>query len=164
VSPKRAEGLLIARSEGELLVYKELANEAHALNLTAAIVFDLCDGATSPAVMASEVALRTGLPVDEKIIDLALADLVEAGLVVLEEGEPASITRRSLVRRLALSAAAMAMLPVVETIVMPSQASADSETPTTTTTTTTTTTSTTTSTNTSSGTGTETLSLTQSSS
>ena len=89
---KRAEGLLIERPEGELLIVKESSNEAHALNLTAAIVFDLCDGATSKEVMAAEVARRTGLPVDESIIDLALADLVEAGLVVLEDGETVSIT------------------------------------------------------------------------
>lgn len=59
---KRVEGLLIERPEGELLIVKESSNEAHALNLTAAIVFDLCDGATSKEVMAAEVARRTGSP------------------------------------------------------------------------------------------------------
>jgi hypothetical protein len=76
--------------------------------------------------MAAEVARRTGLPVDEGVVDLALADLVEAGLVVLDDEAPAAITRRGLIRRLALPAAAMAMLPVVETVLMPSPASAQS--------------------------------------
>ena len=120
---KRVEGLLIERPEGELLVLKEATLEAHALNETAAIVFDLCDGETSRAVMAAEVARRTGLPADESIVDLALTELVDAGLVVLGEEESTGMTRRTLIRRLALPAAAMAMLPIVETILMPSAAS-----------------------------------------
>jgi len=120
---KRVDGLLIERPEGELLVLKESTLEAHALNETAAIVFDLCDGETSRAVMAAEVARRTGLPADESIVDLALAELADAGLVVLDEEESPGMTRRTLIRRLALPAAAMAMLPIVETILMPSAAS-----------------------------------------
>jgi hypothetical protein len=119
---KRVEGLLLERVDGELLVVKESSHEAHALNETAAIVFDLCDGSMSRGAMAAEVARRTGLPADESVVDLALIDLVEAGLVVLDDEEPASITRRSLIRRLALPAAAMALLPVVETVLMPSRA------------------------------------------
>jgi hypothetical protein len=110
------------RLEGELLVVTESSHEAHALNETAAIVFDLCDGATSRAAMAAEVQRRTGLPADDGIIDLALAELAEANLVVLESVAGPSITRRSVIRRLALPAAAMALLPVVETILMPSRA------------------------------------------
>ena len=120
---KRVDGLLIERPEGELLVLKESTLEAHALNETAAIVFDLCDGETSRAVMAAEVARRTGLPADESIVGLALAELADAGLVVLDEEESPGMTRRTLIRRLALPAAAMAMLPIVETILMPSAAS-----------------------------------------
>jgi hypothetical protein len=123
---KRVEGLLIERIDGEVLVVKESSHEAHALNEAAAIVFDLCDGSMSRADMAAEVARRTGLPVDEGVVDLALADLFEAGLVVLDHEEPAAITRRGLIRRLALPAAAMALLPVVETVLMPSPASAQS--------------------------------------
>ena len=120
---KRVEGLLIERVDGEVLVVKESSHEAHALNESAAIVFDLCDGSMSRAAMAAEVARRTGLPADESVVDLALTDLVEAGLVVLDEEESPSITRRSLIRRLGLSAAAMALLPVVETVLVPSRAS-----------------------------------------
>ena len=71
--------------------------------------------------MAAEIRLRTGLPADEEIVDLALAELIDAGLVVIEDPEPRStITRRSLIRRLALtSVAARRMLPVVETILVP---------------------------------------------
>ena len=126
MAAKRVDGLLVERIDGEVLVVKESSHEAHALNEAASIVFDLCDGSMSREAMAAEVARRTGLPVDEGVVDLALADLVEAGLVVLDDEAPAAITRRSLIRRLALPAAAMAMLPVVETVLMPSPASAQS--------------------------------------
>ena len=80
-----------------------------------------CDGQASKSQMAAEIRRRTGLPADEEIVDLALAELVDAGLVVLEDPEPRStITRRSLIRRLTLSSvAARRMLPVVETILVP---------------------------------------------
>lgn len=120
---RRVEGLLIERVDGELLVVKESSHEAHALNETAAIVFDLCDGSMSRTSMAAEVARRTGLPADESVVDLALTELIEAGLVVLDDEDSPSITRRSLIRRLALPAAAMALLPVVETVLVPSRAS-----------------------------------------
>ena len=120
---KRVDGLLIERVDGEVLVVNESSHEAHALNESAAIVFDLCDGSMSRAAMAAEVARRTGLPADESVVDLALTDLVEAGLVVLDDEELPSITRRTLIRRLALPAAAMALLPVVETVLVPSRAS-----------------------------------------
>lgn len=126
MAAKRVDGLLVERVDGEVLVVKESSREAHALNEAASIVFDLCDGAMSREAMAAEVARRTGLPIDEGVVDLALTDLVEAGLVVLDDEAPAAITRRGLIRRLALPAAAMAMLPVVETVLMPAPAAAQS--------------------------------------
>jgi len=127
---KRVEGLLIERLEGELLVINESTQEAHALNETAAIVFELCDGSTSRAEMAAEVARRSGLPADERVVALALTDLVDAGLVVSDESDRPTVTRRALIRRLALPAAAMALLPIVETILVPSRAAGQSPAPT----------------------------------
>ncbi len=125
--------------------------EAHALNQSAAAVFDLCDGKTSKSEIAAEIQRRTGLPADEEIVELALAELVDAGLVVVDEPEsPFTISRRSLVRRLSLSAAAVMMLPVVETILVPPAAAQVSPTTTSTSSSTSSTTSSTTSTSTSS--------------
>ena len=117
MAARRVEGLQIERVADEILALKSGATESHALNQTAAIVFDLCDGAHSKSEMAAAIQHRTGLPADESVVDLALDGLVEAGLVMLD-GSPtqAGITRRSLMRRLSLSAAAAALLPVVETI------------------------------------------------
>jgi len=117
---RRVEGLQFERVADEILAVKPDTLEAHALNQSAAAVFDLCDGKASKSDIAAEIQRRTGLPADEEIVELALAELVDAGLVVVDEPEPPfTISRRSLVRRLSLSAAAVMMLPVVETILVP---------------------------------------------
>ena len=116
----RVEGFRIERTADEILAVKEGSLEAHAINQSAAAVYDLCDGNTSKSDMAAEIHRRTGLPDDDEIVDLALSELVETGLVLLHDPEPRSaVTRRALVRRLALSSTLALMLPVVETIVVP---------------------------------------------
>jgi hypothetical protein len=91
----------------------------------------LCDGRTSKSEMAAEIHRRTGLPADEEIVDLALSELVETGLVTLDDPESQSAgTRRALIRRLALSSTLALMLPVVETVVVPAEVEASSATPT----------------------------------
>jgi nucleotide-binding universal stress UspA family protein len=121
VAAKRVEGIKIERAADEILAVKTASLEAHALNQSASAVYELCDGKTSAREMAAEIQRRTGLPADEDIVNLALAELADAGLVVLDCAEPPPApTRRSLLRRFALSGVAAAMLPVVETIVLPS--------------------------------------------
>jgi hypothetical protein len=129
MAARQVEGLLIERPAGELLILKPSTNEAHALNETAAIVFDLCDGTTTRAAMVAEVARRTGLPPDESIVDLALTELSDAGLITLDERARAGLPRRALIRKLALPVAAVALLPVVETILVPTVASGQSTVP-----------------------------------
>jgi hypothetical protein len=116
----RVEGVHLEHAADEILVMKPGTLEAHALNQSAAAVYELCDGKISKSEMAAAIRRRTGLPADEEIVDLALAELVDAGLVALDDPEPPStITRRALIRRLALSSVAAMMLPVVETILVP---------------------------------------------
>ena len=120
MTARRVEGVQIEHTADEILVMRTATWEAHALNRSAAAVYERCDGKSSTLEMAAEIRSRTGLPADDEIVDLALAELVDAGLVVLDDPEPRSnITRRSLIRRLALSSRAARMLPVVETILVP---------------------------------------------
>ena len=127
MAAKRVGGVHIERAANEILAVKTATSEAHALNQSAAVIFDLCDGTVSKSKMAARLQRRTGLPADEEIVDLALAELADAGLVVLDSREQlATVTRRSLIRRFALSAAAVAMLPIVETILVPPASAQDS--------------------------------------
>jgi len=138
MAARRVEGLQFERVADEILAVKPATLEAHALNQSAAAVFDLCDGKASKSDMAAAIQRRTGLPADEQIVELALAELVDAGLIVLDGPEsPLMISRRALVRRLSLSAAAVMMLPVVETILVPPAAAQVSPTTTSTSTSTT---------------------------
>jgi hypothetical protein len=120
---RRVEDVQIERAANEILVLKEGSLEAHALNQSAATVYELCDGNTSKSDMAAEIHRRTGLPADEEIVDLALSELGETGLVMLDDpvSRPA-VSRRALIRRLALSATLALMLPVVETVAVPAMA------------------------------------------
>jgi hypothetical protein len=120
MAARRVEDVQIERTADEILVLKEGHLEAHALNQCAAAVYDLCDGNTSKSEMAAEIHRRTGLPADEEIVDLALSELVETGLVIVDDPESRSAgTRRALIRRLALSSTLALMLPVVETVAVP---------------------------------------------
>jgi hypothetical protein len=131
MAARRVEDVLIERMADEILVMKEESMEAHALNQSAATVYDLCDGNTSKSEMAAEIHRRTGLPADEEIVDLALAELVETGLVTLDrpKSEP-PVTRRSLIRRLTLSSTLALLLPVVETVTVPAVTHAYAKSPT----------------------------------
>ena len=103
MAARRIDGVRIERVADEILAVKLGTAEAHALNQSAAIVFDMCDGTASKSEIAAEIQRRTGLPADEGIVDLALGELGDAGLVVLDRSEPSVAgTRRSLMRRLSL--------------------------------------------------------------
>ena len=120
MTAKRIEDVELAREADEILVMRTGGDwEAHALNQSAAAVYDMCDGRASRNEMAAEVSRRTGLPADEEIVDVALAELADAGLVVLEASVTAGVSRRAVIRRLGLTSAAVALLPVVETILVP---------------------------------------------
>ena len=114
----RIDDVIIERCGSEMVVFVPATNEAHSLNQTASLIFDLCDGATTRAQMVA--ALRdVGLPADTSIVNLALGELEEASLVLLgDEPRALSFSRRVVIRRLGLSAATIAMLPVVDTILV----------------------------------------------
>ena len=124
MTARRLEGVHLEHAAGEILALSTATWEVHALNQSAAAVYALCGGTASRAEMAAEIRRRTGLPADEAIVDFALAELAEAGLVVLDASQPPStITRRSLIRRLSpTSPAAAAMLPAVDTRPLPVEA------------------------------------------
>ena len=122
MTARRVQGVQIEHADDEILVVKEASREAHALNQSAAIVYDLCGGRTLKSEMAVEIHRRTALPADEEIVDLALAELAETELVTLDDPESRSaVTRRALIRRWALSSTLALMLPVVETVAVPAK-------------------------------------------
>lgn len=112
---RRIDGLLSERIGNELLVFNPATNEGHALNDTAAGVFKLCDGQTERAAMVAALADEFGLPADPAVLDLALSELRDAGLITGED-VATGINRRTVIRRLGLSVMAAAALPIIETM------------------------------------------------
>ena len=121
----RKDGLIVQKLPDETLVYDLERDRAHCLNQTAALVWRHCDGQSSVKQIARALKDKTGQPVDEKLVWLAIDQLGRNHL--LKETPPlppqvAAMNRRELVRVLGLTAAIA--IPVVASIVapMPSQA------------------------------------------
>ncbi len=115
--PKRRNGLLTRKIDNELLVFDQASSEGHALNETAAAVFRLCDGETAQTSMVAALSLELGRAIDPEIVELAIAELADAGLLIENEATAPPINRRAVIRRLGLSVAAAAALPLVETMI-----------------------------------------------
>ena len=110
--------------EGGLIVFDPITDAGHLLNPASAAVFEACDGRTSVDEMARVVAARTGLPEDREIVELALSELAEAGLLQEPDLASSHLSRRQLMARLAVGAGVAAMLPVIETVVSSSDLAA----------------------------------------
>ena len=114
------EGLIVQEVHDEILVFHPDRNEASALNKSAAIVFELCDGEHD--VEAMRVALNeAGFgPASVDAVWLALDELAAVELIELTIPPVEHMGRRKLLRNLGVGAAAAAIaLPVVETIGAP---------------------------------------------
>ena len=102
----------------EVVVYDELDNRVHRLNRTAAMVWRHCDGTRSQADLASVLNEHLDVRSDESLVQLALDDLSDAGLLVAAatRGGSGTLSRRELLGKLTVAAS---MLPVVASIVAP---------------------------------------------
>jgi hypothetical protein len=124
----RRQGLVIDELPDEVLVYDLDRDEAHCLNRTAALVWQSCDGKTTPG----EIARRLQLELDadgtkdsqkrlrEEMVWLALAQLERNHLLDHSVSVPtqfARLSRRQLIR--GLGVAAIIAVPVVTSIVAP---------------------------------------------
>ncbi|MEK6337611.1 MAG: PqqD family protein [Acidobacteriota bacterium] len=112
------EDLVIRELDDETLVYDKERDEAHCLNQTAALVWELCDGKTTAAQAARCLASKLGTPVDTDIVWLAVKKLKSFHLVE-SNGNVPSVSRRNLVLKYAPLALA---LPVIMSIGAPTRA------------------------------------------
>ncbi len=110
----------------EVLVYDAEGHRAHCLNRTAALVWKHCDGKTPAAAIAAKVGEQMSCAISEEVVWLALEGLAESGLLVnVSARRPSSapVSRRGMMRRLGLAAAA---LPLITSIASPTAAQAQS--------------------------------------
>jgi hypothetical protein len=110
----------------ELLVYDSDRYQAHCLNRLAALVWNQCDGQTTPAQIATRVTALLDTPVTEDAVWYTLHQLAEFHLLedteaVLTAASP--MTRRELMVRIGSLGVA---LPLVTSIIAPTAAQAQS--------------------------------------
>jgi hypothetical protein len=123
--PKRSDKVYVEALEEELCVYDWEDQRMHALNPTAALVWDQCDGQTSPETMAARLEQELNVPDANKLVWLSLDRLEKAGLLA-RKPDRSQLDRRKFTRRELLKVAglSLALLPVVKSIVLPTPAQA----------------------------------------
>ena len=129
--PKQAASIHVEQLGNELCIYNWQRKEVHALNPTAARVWQQCDGQTSLTQIAAILQAELQVP-DAQAQELAwltLAQLEKAHLLHEDVVKPAR--RKVLPRRAFLKLGiAAALLPMVHSIVAPTPVAAQSPVPT----------------------------------
>lgn len=124
--PKRIETVHAEILEGELCLYDWQRMEVHNLNPTAARVWELCDGQTTPQQIAAQLHGDLTPAQAEELVWLSLKRLEQAHLLETKVIQPTGrkvLTRRGMLKGLGVAAM---MLPVVSSIVAPSPVAAQS--------------------------------------
>jgi len=114
--PQRKDDLIVQRLGEEAIVYDRSSHRAHSLNRTATLVFEKLDGKTASTSLAKHVEKGLGQPAPKGLVDNAINELADAGL--LKSGSP--LPRRTVLR------IAAALVPVIASIAVPPAAAAAS--------------------------------------
>lgn len=125
-TPRPADELLVQEVEDELVIYDLTAEKGHSLNPTAAYIFQQIDGQTSPADLAVQVEDRFEIDRSAELVEMTLARLQKANLVEGVVASSASVSRREMLQLAGKAGMAMALLPVISSIVAPTAAHAAS--------------------------------------
>lgn len=119
--PSRIEDdrITVQDVETETLLYDERSHKAWCLNRIAGSIWRLCDGQRTVSQIAAAAGAQLGTPVSEDIVLLTLAELREKELLLSTTDEllPQGITRRQMISRAGLTAAAL--LPVIAALTAP---------------------------------------------
>lgn len=111
---------------GEMVVFDKRNNKVHCLNSIALMVWENANGKRSVGDLARIVSAESGNPCDEAVIESAIDQLAEAGLIE-EANTERLLSRRDVGRKLALAGSCAAL---VATITAPTPAKASSQDPT----------------------------------
>lgn len=122
----REDGLIVQTVGDETIIYDQLRDRAHRLNRTAALVWRSCDGRRTVSDLAQALHAETEAPADEDLVVLALDRLNKSHLLRKPFAPAGSgpVTRRDVIRKLAITGAMTLMIPVVQSMVAPTPAMA----------------------------------------
>jgi hypothetical protein len=119
--PRLKSGLLRHDLDQQVLVYDSHDDSVHLLDPTTGYVFDLLqEGSWGPDTITGELGRRLDVTPNEGLLFLAINELQKANLLESDSVESSSllpdVTRRDLVRKLALTGAAALLIPAVATL------------------------------------------------
>jgi hypothetical protein len=124
--PQKSSTVHVEAIDGELCLYDWQRGRVHALNSTAALVWQHSDGKTSPEAIALILRRELGAPESEALVRETLRDLARAGLLTASAeratDDPPTPTRRVLLQK----GVAAALLPAIYSIAAPSPLAAQS--------------------------------------
>jgi hypothetical protein len=121
--PRARVDCLSREFDDEVLIYDPQRHEGHCLNSTAAAVWRLCDGSSSPSQIAIVLSRQLlSARVDQPVVRLALEQLADAHLLIEPEVPTKLPSRRFAIRRIGIAAAVA--LPLITSIVAPTPANA----------------------------------------
>jgi len=118
VAPVKKSGLVVQDLGDEVIVYDPLSHRAHALNRTAALVFERLDGKHDVSAVARHVGRAMERPAQKALVTAAINELSSAGLL---ETPVDALPRRAMLRGLAAG-----LTPLVISVSVPAAASAQS--------------------------------------
>lgn len=120
--PRPIDDTVTETAGDELFVFTPADEMMHALNESAAAVLAACDGTRTVKMIADEVEAEG---ITFEMVQLGLAELRDAGLIAYEPAVEGP-SRRQLLLKLGAGAAAVAAIPVIESIIAPKAAAASS--------------------------------------
>jgi len=124
-NPRQSSTVYVETVGEELCLYDWRRGRVHALNPTAALVWRQCNGAISVEEMAAELRRQLDVPEADALVRLTLRRLGRAHLLDESPDPPADRsgqTRRALLQR----SVAVALLPAIYTIAVPTPVAAQS--------------------------------------
>ena len=116
----RTEEIIVEELDSDLIIYDTKSNRAHALNPLAARIWKHCDGQRTVSDLKDLFAAETpDNAVVNCLLQLKRLHLLNPGSIV--SGDLTALSRRQLLRKVAIGAAAAAvMVPMVTSILAPS--------------------------------------------
>ena len=123
----RIENIIVQEFENEVLVYDLSKDKALCLNQTSALIWQMCDGKSSPQQISCRLTEKLKTPIPEDLIWLALEQFKREDLLTKNaefEINFGGLNRRQIIKKIGL--ASMVMLPIISSVVSPTAANAAS--------------------------------------
>jgi hypothetical protein len=116
----RRANIVVQELKNEVLIYDLEINKAYCLNQTTALVWQCCDGKTTPLQISNILSIKLKTLFSEDLVWLTLNELQKNGLLDESQIVPnkfSALSRREAVRKIGF--ASLVALPIITSLVAP---------------------------------------------